>query len=607
MDYRIRNWKYGTINRIEGESIPAGSASDSLNWITNGDLIEVRRGSKIIGTSQTGTGKITGLHVAQDVNGTEVLFMSKGQTVSYYDTTTEDFIEIGTNILGTDADGEDVSFTDYSSLAGNALYFSSPNSSLFKVMVANPASYSDLYDSTKNFKGYIKIKQNRMWLWNRLEDKTGVYGSRIDTENYTTVTAEATTSLTGTLAFKAGGAKRTCFGIELTITATSEVYTDNYDGTLTGSAGGTGTINYTSGAYTISNAGVGTVDYQWVDDTVLGIADFTKSSPRVASEGFVFRQDDGGILQNIFSYGDVEYCVHEKKTWVLTLTADDTNASNLIYRDNVGIPNWQGAVSTGDGIYLVDVVTSEQPKFKLLTLATGSDKIIPIDVTLNYDFSNYRFDNAKLEEWDDYIVIHCRHKDSSRNNTTFLWNKIWKTIDRTNYYAYTSAIYNGAYMLGDSLTDNVWEAFSGFDDDDAGITNYWESNIDELGMINLKKVKRLRIRGLIAKTMKIKVYMNPDNSGYTEIGEIKGLADYVDIGTAIYIGANTIGSKEVGGGSDGVYAYKYETEFKVNLDKFQDVKFKFIADETNVGYASVSDLNFYRIKKYKNKLPTKYR
>ena len=47
-----------------------------------------------------------------------------------------------------------------------------------------------------------------------------------------------------------------------------------------------------TGAYTVSNAGVGTVDYQYEIPTLYGIARFTKSSPRTAGQGFIFRQDE---------------------------------------------------------------------------------------------------------------------------------------------------------------------------------------------------------------------------------------------------------------------------------------------------------------------------
>ena len=68
-----------------------------------------------------------------------------------------------------------------------------------------------MYDSTKNFKGKSIISTGRMVMWDVTagtvqKDATGLYGSYIDAQNstvYTTVTGEATTSLTGTLAFKA--------------------------------------------------------------------------------------------------------------------------------------------------------------------------------------------------------------------------------------------------------------------------------------------------------------------------------------------------------------------------------------------------------------------
>ena len=63
-----------------------------------------------------------------------------------------------------------------------------------------------MFDSTKNFKGKSIISTGRMLMWDLPNDKTGLYGSFIDAQNstvYTTVTGEATTSLAGTLAFKA--------------------------------------------------------------------------------------------------------------------------------------------------------------------------------------------------------------------------------------------------------------------------------------------------------------------------------------------------------------------------------------------------------------------
>ena len=68
----------------------------------------------------------------------------------------------------------------------------------------------------------------------------------------------------------------------ITDTSTGEVFTDDYLGNLTGSLGGTGTINYTTGAFTTSQSGGGTADYLWEMTNNKGVTDFTKSSTRLA-------------------------------------------------------------------------------------------------------------------------------------------------------------------------------------------------------------------------------------------------------------------------------------------------------------------------------------
>lgn len=78
---------------------------------------------------------------------------------------------------------------------------------------------------------------------------------------YTDVVAEAITDVaSGTACLKAGGATRNCFAVVITDTSSGEVFTDNfYLGALTGSLGGSGAINYITGAFTITGqSGAGT-------------------------------------------------------------------------------------------------------------------------------------------------------------------------------------------------------------------------------------------------------------------------------------------------------------------------------------------------------------
>lgn len=605
-EHAITTFKYGVINAIEPQSVPDGAASDALNWITRGDKIELRRGSDVLGTEIAGVGRSTGVHVAYKADGTQVYFRARGQKIEYYNSSSDLWVEVGSNLLGSTADGEDVFFANYQTNAGAQLWISSPNSSLFKIMVANPGSYTDMYDGSKNFKGYIAIHQNRMWLWGRVADETGIYGSYIDTQTYTTVSGEATTSLSGTLAFKSGNPKGTCFGVQITITATGEVYSDDYNGILTGSLGGTGTINYTTGEYTLSNSGVGTAAYQWENSNTNGISDFTKSATRTAGQGFIFRQDDGGgPARNLFPLGSTMYCFHERRTWALTLTADDTSATNDIFREYVGIPSLRGAVASSIGIFYIDNTDQSKPLFRKLYLSSGSSEVLPKTVTENIDLSGYTFDDCVMHEWNDYIVFSGKSSGSTVNDRLFVYHKIWESVDIFDHYVSCLAIGNGTLIAGESISDNVLTLFSGFDDSDSSINNYWISNISTLGAENLKKTKRLVLEGEIQTNQSFKVYISNDRGGFSLVATVSGTGDYVDTGNAVTVGAQTIGSREVGGGGDGVDAYHYLTEINLALDKYENRQLKFEA--IGLGYVSITKIIERDIRLYAHKIPSKYR
>jgi len=601
----------GLQTALEPQSIERGAASRSLNWRTQGDHIELRRGMARVG-ADAGAGKVTGLFTSRKANNDEVTWRTRGKKLEYYNATTEAWVEVNTaDILGTAADGEDVSFADYATNQGNQVWFASPNSSLFKIMTANPGDPVDQYDSSKNFKGLISIVLNRMFLWRRKSDKTAPYGSYIDNLLNTTVTAEAIAGAgatrSGTLAFKGGGAKRTCFAV--TFTDGTESFSDDYSGNLTGSAGGTGTINYATGAYSITFAVAPvnpvTATYQWEDSTNHGIADFTKSTPRLAGQGFIFRQDDaGGALQTVLTYSDIQYCIHQFKTWKLDIGVDDTTATNRIFRTQVGIPNWRAAIATGDGIYYVDDSDIANPQFRVLTFDVYAQEVVPKSRSLNLNLAGYRFDKACAFAFENMILIACRTENSDVNNVVFSYDLKWKAWDIYDYYVSCFAVNNGELWAGDSLSNNVFKLFSGYDDDDSLINNYWDSKLDNLDIERLKKTKRLPLQGLIQPDQKMDVYGAFDNGDFVYLGKVEGDGSYVDAGTPISIGNNTIGSKAVGSG-DADSAYNYYTELPIRTDKFEEVILRFIA--TEIGFVSVSMYAFKDIRVKEKRLPRKYR
>jgi hypothetical protein len=60
-----------------------------------------------------------------------------------------------------------------------------------------------------------------------------------------------------------------------------------------------------------------------------------------------------------------------------------------------------------------------------------------------------------------------------------------------------------------------------------------------------------------------------------------------------------VGSSEIGGGSSGTEAYNYVREFRVRSGRFDRAKLRFEA--TGVGYASVSELEYYDVTGYGQK------
>lgn len=603
----VRNWKSGLITNVEAYSIPDDAASDSLNWLTEGDKIVLRRGYSVVGTDLPGVGKVTGLAIGRKRDGTALPYYTHNRKLKCYDGS--DWVEVGTDSLPADSDGQDVLFAQYNSLAGNQMFMGNPYL-LWKIMIANPASITDVYNSAKNFKGYLKMGNARSVLWNTLTDKSNFNGSWIDGQDstvYTTVNNEnigtgdgVLVTFTDTLVFKAGGSRRTCFGI--TATDGTENFIDNYDGTLSGSAGGTGTINYTTGAISVTfavapaNLQAITATYQWEDSSVKGVVDYSKTAIRVAGEGFFVPQGNGGRLVSVLNYKDTWYCLHEYIAWFFNMPASDTSPTNRIFRDKIGIRNVAAAVATGDGIIYIDTSSPSAPYIRRLTYDVQGTEVVPTILTYNIKLDGYDFSDAFTQDWGDYIVFSCRSSsEETANNRMILYNKKWKCIDLVSYNGRFMEDNDGELWCGDSLSKNVQVLFSGFSDNGSTIANHWIGNISRLEIDQIKKTSRITIEGEIQPTQQVRVSISNDRGGFTELGIIDGTGSYVDAGTPVNVGTVTVGSRVVGGG-DPVTAFHYRREFLVRSPRFFEAQLKFEA--LNVGYVSVSTRTFYDITTY---------
>ena len=185
-----------------------------------------------------------------------------------------------------------------------------------------------------------------------------------------------------------------------------------------------------------------------------------------------------------------------------------------------------------------------------------------------------------------------------------IYHKKTGAIDLTSISASCLANYNGTVIMGDAITANVYSLFTGFTDDDSEFENFWEGDLSDLEIDELKKCKKLVLKGKISRDQSYDVYINLDNNGYVYVGTISGDESYVDFGQATSIGSTMVGHGTVGGSGE-LDVYYYEHAIRLSLGKFNRAKLKVQA--TGVGYVSVDGYTWFDLRRAGKKILSKYR
>ncbi len=355
-----------------------------------------------------------------------------------------------------------------------------------------------------------------------------------------------------------------------------------------------------------------TATYRWVDETANGgIANFVVPGSRVSGDPNVFQQFTGGETQTILSLKEHRFCAHTNAIYDLSISLDDTEATNLVFRENFGVSSLRGGIEAAEGIYTVDTNDPSNPLFVLVGWYQNSIEITPKSISDSLDLSDYRFEDLVVSTFNEFVIYCCRHKDATENDTTFIYNTVYKYWDKLDYAVSTLDVYNGTLISGSSISNNVFTLFSGLDVEGANIYNFWKGGIMKLRMKNLKKIKQIKLEGEIGPNQKLRMYASLDRGPFVEVLDssggafIDGAGAYVDRTQRVVVGAATIGSSEIGGGSDGIEAYHYERQLPFGRDRFSEIQIMFEASE--VGYASVTECEFHDIRVFQDKPAQKYR
>lgn len=623
---KIKLYDKGIINAVPAEEIPENASPDSLSWFTRDGRIELARGRIEVGemtddgyygveSTTPQAGGVFNQIFAPAKDGTLYHYRKVNTRIEVFEPSTEEWVPVIEGLT----DRSLYFFAPYSSLAGNFLFIGGPDG-LYKIHLGSPYSYKSMYNVDRNHYGYLLINEARMFMWNLFDesqDKTALYLSKIDPQgtNYTAVTGEnvgtgdgVETSFEDTLVQATG--TRFVFGVS--ITAGAITGRDDGNGNIVGD-GVSGIINYATGVLTllftapVPNSTAITADYQYEDSNTNGITDFRYSSTRLAGEGdFIPQEYLGEPIQTVLVGLDGNYysfkqtCVYQ-----LVLTADDTNASNTLFRTNIGIPNPLSAKSTGRGIAFMDTANPDRPFLSMLAPNPMSGNLEPFSLTPQFLWSEFNFDDCFVDTWGESILVGARTPDSDFNNRFFFVNSAQKySVDMFYYGVNNIAKKNGLLYGGSSTSEVVFELFSGFDDLDAQVVNYWLSKPESIDDDILKKVRFFQFKGLISEGQVVQVSASYDNAPFELVGTIRGDQSYVDVNSPQLIGNSMLGDTPIGGGIP-VTVFPFLMEMRVRTSAFRTCQLRFEA--TEFGYVAFEWHKFFDILTYRRKLPTGYR
>lgn len=390
----------------------------------------------------------------------------------------------------------------------------------------------------------------------------------------------------------------------------AEYFTDTYLGTMTGSQGGTGTINYISGALSVTfNATTTTApyaNYQYENSSILGLMDFTSSATRLAGEGFNVPQDEGGdpILAVVIGPDGKYYSFKQQSVYSLSIADDDLSYTNEVYRRNIGIPSARAVVSTGKGIIFMNTANAMEPQMTILQRNPLADAIEPIILFKQFDFSQFTYTDCVISTYDTFVIVACASIGTSYNDTILLCDTLSGTVDEVNFSARTFATDGSNLYMGSAINKAVYKVFDGFDDDGYVIDNFWISKAENNNTNNLKKIRRLRLRGLIDPNQYYEIYADYDNAGFSLVGTVRGDGGYVDAGSGTTIGSSMVGEHMVGGGVTSTI-YPYYVSLKLKCPKHRVRKWKFVAK--GFGYVDIQSFMDEDILTFESTIPKSFR
>lgn len=406
-----------------------------------------------------------------------------------------------------------------------------------------------------------------------------------------------------------------------------ELFADDYLGNLRSNLGGTGTINYVTGAFVLAfnTAPIAAspsvwFNYQTENSNNGGVSDFRHSATRLAGEGFIVPQDKGGdpIMNVLIGEDGAYYSLKQQRAYRFALDDTDLNPTNDIFYENMGIPSTNSGIATQKGIVFLNTSNPDKPEMTILQKNLVSATLLPAVIFPGFRFADYDYSDAYFDTYERYIVVSCKTQGAVQNNRILLCNLSDGSVNISPYEARMFAKDSLANLyVGSPLQENTYQIYNGFDDLGNPINAYWIGAANQYGGLKsrqarwrfireeLKKFRKFYIKGMISLDQTVEVWISYDDAPFQQIGTILGRGTYVDAGSGESIGSNFIGGVPIGG-DQLASIFQYFCEIKIKKQpKFRKRTIKIVP--TGIGYFDFNFQSDFDIMLFENRLPARFR
>src|ERR1035438_4998183 len=135
VEKNINIYGKGIVNYVEDTLIDDGAASDSVNFLTLPDRIELVGGRRILGAEESGNVGVLGMGKITKIDGEELIFRKIGTKLQYFNNATQLWVNIKTDLI----DGEPLSFANSFTPACRQVWMCGQDG-LFKLYPTNPTA-----------------------------------------------------------------------------------------------------------------------------------------------------------------------------------------------------------------------------------------------------------------------------------------------------------------------------------------------------------------------------------------------------------------------------------------------------------------------------------